>query len=187
MKLPFKRTRANIKQYAEKLSHDGFKQIFDHIDQLNIKRGVDKLGLEKFINQCAYLAAGSGAVAGSGGAITMLVGMPVDFVNLITQQFRVTMAIMYYSRGSYKITFEEFMSLVATSFKVEAGVAMTKSVMETVAEKLLLAFGVRTAERLIPVVGAVIGGTANYLFVKRMAQSVKLSQGLKGPVEERVY
>lgn len=187
MKLPFKRTRIDIKQYAEKLSHDGFKQIFDHIDQFNIKKGVDKMGLEKFINQCAYLAAGSGVISGSGGAITMLIGMPIDFVNLITQQFRVTMAIMYYSRGSYKITFEEFMGLVATSFKIEAGVAMTKTVMETVAEKLLLAFGVRTAERLIPVVGAVIGGTANYLFVKRMADSVKKSQGIKGPVEVKVY
>ncbi len=187
MKLPFKRTRTDIKHYAEKLSHDGFKQIFDHIDQLNIKKGVDKMGLDKFINQCAYLAAGSGAISGSGGILTMVVGMPVDFVNLITQQFRVTMAIMYYSRGNYRITFEEFMGLVAASFKIEAGVAMTKTVMETVAEKLLLAFGVRTAERLIPVVGAVIGGTANYLFVKRMADSVKRSQGIMGPVEIKVY
>lgn len=187
MKLPFKRTRTEIKQYTEKLAHDGFKQIFGHIDQLNIKRGVDKMGLEKFINQCAYLAAGSGAISGSGGVLTMVVGMPVDFVNLITQQFRVTMAIMYYTRGNYKISFEEFMALVATSFKIEAGVAMSKTVMESVAEKLLLAFGVRTAERLIPVVGAVIGGTANYLFVKRMADSVKKSQGINGPVDIKVY
>ena len=187
MKLPFKQTRTDLKQYAGKLSHDGFKQIFDHIDQLNIKRGVDKMGLNKFINQCAYLAAGSGAISGTGGIITMVVGMPVDFVNLITQQFRVTMAIMYYSRGSYKISFEEFMLLVAASFKIEAGVAMTKTVMEKVAEKLLLAFGVRTAERLIPVVGAVIGGTANYLFVKRMAELVKRTHGISGPVEIKVY
>jgi hypothetical protein len=33
--------------------------------------------------------------------------------------------------------------------------------------------GTRTAERLVPVVGAVIGGTANYLFIKRMADSMK--------------
>jgi len=32
---------------------------------------------------------------------------------------------------------------------------------------------VRTAERLIPVIGAVIGGTTNYLFIKRMADQVK--------------
>lgn len=170
---PFKKVRANIQEYTQKLSHDGFKQIFDHIDQFNIKKGVDTMGLDKFINQCAYLAAGSGAIAGSGGIITIVVGMPVDFVNLITQQFRVTMAIMYYNKGSYKIGFDDFMSLVATSFKVEAGVAMTKTMMEGIAEKLLLAFGVRTAERLIPVVGAVIGGTANYMFVKRMSGKVK--------------
>jgi hypothetical protein len=169
----FKKARTSIKEVTEKLSQNGFRQIFDHIDQFNIKKGVDTMGLEKFINQCAYLAAGSGAISGTGGILTMVVGMPVDFINLITQQFRVTMAIMYYNRGSYKIGFEEFMSLVATSFKVEAGVAMTKTMMEGIAEKLLLAFGVRTAERLIPVVGAVIGGTANYLFVKRMAEKVR--------------
>ncbi|TSD64799.1 hypothetical protein FFF34_012935 [Inquilinus sp. KBS0705] len=173
MILPFKKARTDIKTYTEKLSHDGFKQIFDHIDQLSIKKGVDKMGVDKFISQCAYMAATSGAIAGSGGILTMVVGMPVDFINLITQQFRVTMAIMYHTKGTYKIGFEEFMVLVATSFKVEAGVAITKTMMEGIAEKLLLAFGVRTAERLVPVVGAVIGGTANYLFVKRMAEQVK--------------
>jgi hypothetical protein len=173
MKIPFKKTRTDIKQFVDTLSHDGFRQIFDHIDQLSVKKGVDKMGLDKFINQCAFIAAGSGALAGSGGIMTMLVGMPVDFVNLITQQFRVTMAVMYYAKGSYRIGFEEFMQLVATSFKIEAGVAVSKNVMEGIAEKLLLAFGVRAAERLVPVVGAVIGGTANYLFVKRMALKVK--------------
>ncbi len=170
---PFKNTRNDIKQYVDRLSHDGFKHIFEKIDQVGIKKSVDKRGLDKFINQCAYIAAGSGAIAGSGGLMTMLVGMPVDFVNLITQQFRVTMAIMYYAKGSYKIGFDEFMHLVATSFKIDAGVAVTKSMMEGIAEKLLLAFGVRAAERLVPVVGAVIGGTANYVFVKRMALKVK--------------
>lgn len=178
MKLPFRRTRVDISKFTEKLSRDGFKQIFDHIDQLSIKRGVDRMGLDKFINQCAFLAAGSGAVAGTGGFLTMVVGMPVDFVNLITQQFRVTMAVMYHARGHYKISFEDFMSLVATSLKIRAGVAMSKTMMETVAEKLLVAFGVRTAERLVPVVGAVIGGTANYLFVKRMAEQVKKIHGV---------
>ena len=184
MIIPFKKARINIKikEFTEKLSHNGFKQIFDRIDQISIKKGVDTMGLDKFINQCAYIAAGSGAISGTGGVLTMVVGMPVDFVNLITQQFRVTMAIMYYHKGSYKIKFDEFMALVATSFKVEAGVAVTKTMMEGIAEKLLLAFGVRTAERLIPVVGAVIGGTANYLFVKRMAEKVKELQTPDEPV-----
>ena len=173
MMIPFKKARVDVKQFTDKLSHDGFRKIFESIDQLSVKKSVDKIGLDKFINQCAYMAAGTGAIAGSGGIMTMLVGMPVDFVNLITQQFRVTMAIMYYAKGSYRIGFDEFMQLVATSFKIEAGVAVTKTMKESIAEKLLLAFGVRAAERLLPVVGAVIGGTANYLFVKRMAAKVK--------------
>jgi hypothetical protein len=65
------------------------------------------------------------------------------------------------------------MLLVATSLKVEVGVAVSKTMMEGIAEKLLMLLGTRTAERLVPVVGAVIGGTANYLFIKRMADSMK--------------
>jgi hypothetical protein len=167
----------NIKLQADKLSREGFKQIFDHIDQLSVKKSVDKLGVEKFINQCAYLAAGSGAISGSGGLFTMIVGLPVDVANLITQQFRVTMGIMYYTRGHYKIGFEEFMHLVAASMKVEAGIAVTKTMMEAIAEKILMKLGARAAQRLVPVVGAVIGGTANYLFIKRMAERVKELNG----------
>lgn len=175
MKTPkFTKLRTDIKLQAKKLSHDGFQQIFNHIDQLNIKKGVDKMGIDKFIDQCAYLAAGSGVISGSGGVLTMIIGMPVDFVNLLTQQFRVTMAIMYHNRGDYKIAFPEFIALIATSLKVDAGVTITKTMMEGVAEKLLLLIGTRTAERMVPIVGAVIGGTANYLFIKRMAKSVKM-------------
>lgn len=176
--MSIKKIGTDIKLYSEKLSHDGFKQVFDHIDQFKIKKGVDKMGLDKFINQCAIMAAGTGALSGSGGVLTMVVGMPVDVVNLITQQFRVTMAIMYYNRGSYQMGFEEFMKLVAISFKVETGVALSKTMMEGIAEKIILNLGVRTAERLIPVVGAVIGGTTNYLFIKRMAKSVKELQSV---------
>ena len=68
------------------------------------------------------------------------------------------------------------MSLVATSLKVEASIAITKTMMESIAEKMLMMFGTRTAERLIPVVGAAIGGTTNYLFIRRMAKMVKAMQ-----------
>ncbi|QKJ31987.1 hypothetical protein HQ865_20200 [Mucilaginibacter mali] len=171
----FKKLSNSLKGQAAKLSEQGFKQIFDHIDQLKIRKGVDTMGLDKFIDQCAYLAAGSGVISGSGGMITMVIGMPVDMANLITQQFRVTMAIMYANQGSYHFGFDEFMRMVATSLKVEAGIALSKTMMESVAEKLLLMFGTRTAERLVPVVGGLIGGATNYLFIKRVAEKVKES------------
>ena len=172
----FKKIKEDIKIQAQKLAHEGFEQIFKHIDQFNIKKGVDKVGLDKFIEQCALLAAGSGIISGSGGLVTIIAGIPFDFANLITQQFRVTMAIMYYNRGSYDIGFDEFMSLVATSLRVEARVAITKTMMESIAEKMLMILGTRTAERLVPVVGGVIGGATNYIFIKRMAKSVKVMQ-----------
>lgn len=176
-KINIKALSTDIKKQAGELAQTGFRQVFEHIDQLKIKKGVDALGIDKFINQCAWLAAGSGAMAGSGGIITMLAGLPLDVANLITQQFRVTMAVMYHQRGDYHFTFDEFMNFVATSLKVEAGVAISKTMMEGVAEKLLLLVGSRAAERLVPVVGAAIGGTANYLFIKRMAKSVKEMNG----------
>jgi len=174
--IKIKKLGSDIKHQAGKLADSGFKQIFVHIDQFKIKKGVDTMGLDKFINQCALMAAGSGAISGSGGMITLIAGMPLDFANLITQQFRVTMAIMYYNKGSYQIEFNEFMGLVATSLRVEAGVAISKTMMEGIAEKLLMVLGTRTAERMVPVVGAVIGGTANYLFIKRMGEMVKKMQ-----------
>jgi len=174
--------KLDIKNNFRTLSNDGFKKIFEQIDQFGIKKGVDKLGLDKFINQCALLAAGSGAISGSGGVITMAVGIPLDLINLIMQQFRVTLAITYHNRGSYKIDFDEFITIVARSLKVDAGITITKTMMEGIAEKLMINIGSKTAERLIPVVGAVIGGTANYLFIKRIAASVKQMQPLYYPV-----
>ena len=102
----------------------------------------------------------------------MLLGIPVDMINLITQQFRITMAINYYYRGEQKIGFDEFIKIIATSLKVDASVTVTKNILEEVAEKLMLNIGSKAAERLVPGVGAVIGGSAKYLFIKRMAGSV---------------
>ncbi len=171
--IKFDKLKAGFRDNFERLSKGGFEKIFNQIDQLGIKRGVDHMGIDKFINQCALLAAGSGVVTGAGGISTMLVGVPLDMINLVTQQFRVTLAINYYNRGDYRISFDEFIRIIAVSLKVDTGVTVTKTIMEEVAEKVLVNIGSKTAERLVPVVGAIIGGSANYLFIKRMAASVK--------------
>jgi hypothetical protein len=165
--------KADARQAFKNLAKGGFKNIYSHINPLSIKKGVDEQGIDKFVNQCALLAAGSGAMAGAGGFATMLVGVPLDMVNLITQQFRVTLAIHYHQTGRYKLQFSDFFKIVASSLKVDAGVTVTKNIMEEVAEKLLLSLGSKTAERLVPVVGAVIGGSANYLFIKKVARQLR--------------
>jgi len=112
----------------------------------------------------------------------MAVGTPVDVVNMITQQFRVTLAIIYHNRGNYNISFDEFINVLAASMKVEAGVAITRNVLEAVAEKIMAKLGSRLAGRLVPVIGGVIGGAANYIFIKRMADSVKKLQPSYFPI-----
>ncbi len=173
MNLSVKNTSAIIRTNLSNLSQDGFKKIFENINLYGIKKSIDKRGIDGFINHCALLAAGTGAISGSGSALTMVIGLPLDVINNITQQFRVTLGIIYYKRGVYQISFEEFMAIVATSVKVEAGIAITKTMLEDVAEKLLLKMGSKAAGRLIPVFGAVIGGSANYMFIKGVAKAVK--------------
>ena len=158
------------------LAKGGFKKLFNHIDQTTIKKGVDEMSIDKFINQCALLAAGSGAASGVGGLATLIVGTPLDMLNLVMQQFRVTMAIRYHNTGVYKINFVECFRLVASSLKVDAGVTITKTIMEKVAGKMMLIFGRKTAGLLVPFVGAVIGGTANYFFIKRVASNLEINR-----------
>jgi hypothetical protein len=179
-KLNLNKVKFDLKKGLEHLSAGGFQKIYEHIDQLGIKKGVDQLGIDKFTTQCALLAAGSGAITGLGGITTMLVGVPLDIINLITQQFRVTLAVSYHRTGDYELRFDEFFRIVASSFKVDAGMAVSKEMMEKVAERILLSVGTKTAERLVPVVGAVIGGTTNYLFIKRIAGNLLEPQQVEG-------
>jgi len=169
----FKKVKSDLRQGFKNLAEGGFKQIFNQIDQLNIKKGVDSMGVDKFINQCAFLAAGSGVITGVGGIGTMLIGTPLDIINLITQQFRVTLAISYHNTGSYKISFDDFFKIVAKSVKADTKLAISKNVMEEVAERMLLSLGSKTSRRLVPVVGGVIGGTINYMFIKGVAKELK--------------
>ena len=171
-----KQTITNIRLSFDDLQQDTFRKIFTNIDQLGIKQGVDKLGLDRFIEQCARLSATTGVISGGGGALTMAIGIPFDLINMLTQQIRVTLGIIYYNRGTYHVNFDEFVAIMAAAMQVEAGIVITKNILERGSERMLVRLGSKTAARLIPVVGAIISGTTNYLFIKRMAESVKRLQ-----------
>jgi Na+-transporting NADH:ubiquinone oxidoreductase subunit NqrE len=160
---------------AGRLATYGFRKVYDSIDQYGIRKGVDEMGLDGFIKHCARLAASTGAITGMGGAASMIVGIPIDLFNNLTQQFRVTMAVIYDRRGSYSLSFEEFMTIVAVSLGIEAGMIATRTALENIAEKLLTRMGASAGGRFIPVMGAVVGGTTNYLFIKGIGASVKRS------------
>jgi hypothetical protein len=65
------------------------------------------------------------------------------------------------------------MAVVAVSVGMEAGLLLTRSLLEDLAEKLIIRMGAKAGGRLVPVVGAVVGGTTNYLFIKSVGASVK--------------
>jgi hypothetical protein len=155
------------------LARYGFRKIFESIDQYGIKKGVDQLGLNGYIRHCARLAASTGAITGVGGATSMILGLPIDLFNSLTQQFRVTLAVIYDRKRKYSINFEEFMSVVALSVGLEAGLLVTRTLLENIAEKLLIRLGASAAGRLIPVMGAVVGGAANYVFIRGIGASMK--------------
>ncbi len=163
----------NINKRANLLATYAFRRVFDRVDKAAVKRGVDKRGLNGFIKHCARQAAATGVMSGVGGVATMIVGVPADMVNNLTQQFRVTLGVIYAKTGDYEVSFEDFMAIVAISIGVEAGVMITKSVLTRIAERLLIRLSERMAARVLPIVGAAIGGTTNYLFIKGIGASLK--------------
>jgi hypothetical protein len=165
--------KAAINKRANLLASYAFRKVFDRVDREAVKKGVDDRGLNGFVRHCARLAATTGVVSGAGGAATLVVGLPADVLNTLTQQFRVTLAVIYSKTGEYELGFEDFMAIVAVSIGVEAGVMITKVTLTRIAEKLLARMGERAAGRLVPVLGAAIGGTTNYIFIKSIAASVR--------------
>ncbi len=158
---------------SRRVAFYGFRKVFDSINQHGIQKGVDRMGIDGFIEHCARLAASTGAVTGMGGAMTMIVGIPADLFNNLAQQFRVTLGIIYARRGNYTVSFEELMAVVGVSLGLEAGLMLTREIFEKVAEKMLVRMGAKSGGRLIPFVGAVVGGTTNYFFIKGVGASVK--------------
>jgi len=165
--------KGTIHKRANLLATYAFRRIFDRVDKAAVKRGVDERGLNGFVKHCARLAATTGFVSGVGGVATMFVGLPADTLNCLTQQFRVTLGVIYAKTGEYEVSFEEFMVIVAISIGVEAGVMITKSVLVGTAERLLVRLSERAAARVVPILGAAIGGTTNYFFIKGIGASLK--------------
>jgi hypothetical protein len=165
--------RQNIGNRANLLATYAFRRVFDRVDKAAVKKGVDEMGLDAFIKRCARLAATTGIVSGIGGIATMVVGVPADVLNNLTQQFRVTLAVIYAKTGDYEVSFEDLMAIVAISVGAEAGVMITRSALVRIAERLMIRMSERTAARVVPLLGAAIGGATNYFFIKGIGASLK--------------
>ncbi|MGW7055077.1 hypothetical protein [Streptomyces sp. NPDC054887] len=149
-----------------------FEFIHRNLDSFKIKQEVDKRGIHGYIDHCARLAAATGVAAGSGGGLTLALGIPADIANTVAQQFKVTLAVIYHRTGRYAVSFEEFMKIVALSVGVEASAKGLEYLVIKVAQEVLKRLSARVVGRLIPFVGAVVGGTLNYAFIKGTGSSL---------------
>jgi hypothetical protein len=153
---------------------NALQKIYEHIEHDSIKAGVDAKGLDGFINECATLAAVTGAVTGLGGAFTMAIGVPVDVLNNVTQQFRVTLAVIYSRRGEYdRLSFDDFIQIVGVSLGLEVGAILTRQMLVNIAATIIKRMTVSAAAKTIPIFASVIGGSVNYMFIKGIGVAVK--------------
>jgi uncharacterized protein (DUF697 family) len=157
---------------SEELMHL-FKSLYENLSPEEIKKSVDENGIDGFINRCAGYAAISGGANGIGGFATMAIGLPIDVVNNVIQQFRVTLGVIYYKTGKYNIGFYDFIKIVGASVGVEVGASVTKVIMFSIANKILARMTATTVGKAIPIFGGIIGASVNFGFITAIGKSVK--------------
>lgn len=154
---------------VDDLIQKNLELIFNGISQIKIKETVDREGVDSFINASAMLAATSGALAGAAG-IVGVAAIPVDALNIITQHFRVVLAVIYSKTGKYNCTFSEALAIMGLSLGVHASArALTTVVARELGKKL----ATRSAAKLIPFAGAVLGSGANYTYIRSVGAALK--------------
>ena len=147
------------------------QEVFENMDKYKVKDGVDSMGIKKYIKHCANLAAATGVATGAFGPIS-LIGMPIDIINNIVQQFRVTLAVIYEKTGQYKVSWEYFAKIVGVSVGVEVGATVGKVVLLQIAKAIMMRLAAGGFGRLIPIVGGGVVGGVNYAFIRSIGAAL---------------
>ncbi|MBP0614788.1 hypothetical protein [Jiella mangrovi] len=174
----------------EQLILEQMKNVYEQLNVESIKKDVDEKGIDAVINQAALWAGATGAVAGTGGAVTMVFGLPVSVINTLVQQFRVTMAVIHHKRQSVVPSFEDFMKIVGLLLGVQIGATMTRSLLLNIAGQIGARVATGGFAMAVPVLGGVVGGGANYLYIRGIGASLKrmnmkVIEGVERPTLEK--
>lgn len=157
---------------TEEFVMDQLQKVFEDINKYKVKEGVDRMGLNGFVKHCARLSAVTGAATGAFGPMS-IIGLPIDIANVIVQQFRVTLAVMYDQTGEYRPAFEPFMKIVALSVGANVGVHISKEALKQISKQILARLAVGGAGRMVPFVGGAVVGAVNYSYIKAIAATLK--------------
>jgi hypothetical protein len=157
-----------VKKLQEKLA-EKLRDLYMNVDNYKVKEAVDSGGIDAFINRCAKLAATSGAAAGVGG-IASAIALPADAINLVLQHIRVTLAVIYDKTGSYDVSFAQLLPVLGASVGVTAGALGGAALAYHIAGRIAVRLVAGSAGRVIPILGAVVGGSLNYGYIKAVGK-----------------
>ena len=158
---------------------------------------------DQFVNANRLRATGSGALMGFPGGALMLATIPADISALAYYSFR-TISGIAQCYGS-ETRSEEGRTIALLLFAGASGIesinvagsqvllsSLTKNVLtkpyrdlimkrivQEIAKDLGMGIARQGAARLVPVLGSVIGGTANYLFISNVADRAKTYYRMK--------
>ncbi len=158
---------------------------------------------DRFVNANRLRATGSGALMGFPGGALLLATIPADISALAYYSFR-TISGIAQCYGSETRT-EEGRTIALLLFAGASGIesinvagsqvllsSLTKNVLtkpyrdlimkrivQEIAKDLGMGIARQGAARLVPVLGSVIGGTANYLFISNVADRAKTYYRMK--------
>lgn len=170
--------------------------VEDLINQSHNYVFIERL-MKKYATLAATYSAASGLTSGIGGAVTAVTLAGVDIANMAAQLYRLNqrMAVLNGFNPENKIHQEksQIIYLKALGFDAAAQAVIRTQVLKAVAEKVTktgpsanvvvrlimeaakllgVKLSKKQAVKIVPVVGAVVGGGMNYLFAKNAAENM---------------
>lgn len=178
-----------LKKRADSLLEEVFRSLFEEIDAEKIRRDVAALKAHApnfdpidhanmLVRRTALRCAAAGVVTGLPSGLLAIGSLGADLAYLLFQQFRliVGIAAIYGHEPSQRERFHEALSCLAYASGVgigKQGIAVALESFEggAVAEKIGARFMRERLAKIVPFVGALTGGTLNYMSVRAVGRT----------------
>lgn len=176
----------------------GQKNIYDLADDYRSKSSSNEKAISKLITSQVTKATVTGAITGLGGLITLPVAIPTDLAGSLAIQLRMIGAIAVlrgYDPTDDQVRTFAYACLLGSSAAdllkgvgIKLGVKMTEKLIQKVPGKVLIKInqkvgfrlvtkggskGIVNLGKMIPIVGAPIGGGFNLVETKVIAKAAK--------------
>ena len=193
----------DLKRRADSVLEEVFRSMFEEVDTRKIQDEIDVLHrsapgfhparlARTLARRTALRCAAAGAVTGLPGGTLAIGALGADLAYLVYQQFRLIIGIatIYGHEPTARERFAEALSCLAYSSGVGIGkqglaTVLGSATMEggALAERIGARMAGERLTRIVPLLGAVSGGTLNYVSVRAVGRSaIRYYESLVDPV-----